>query len=203
MKNDQQAVITGDVIHSREGTFANWMTALKSALHDLDQTDKAWDIFRGDSFQLALRPEDALLAAFYIKARIKQKGMHDVRMAIGIGTIHHRAETISESQGSAFLRSGTCFDQLKKRTIGLYSECPDLDTPMNIMLDLLTLTIDNWSKVSAMVIQTAIRNPEATQSELANRLQKTQSNISEALKRGGYEPMMNVNEYFLTQLKRQ
>lgn len=200
MKDNQIAVITGDIIHSRKGDVEIWLIALKSVLNKLAGTNGSWNIFRGDSFQLSIPTHRALLAAYTIKASIRQTGTHDVRLAIGIGDIRHKASTISESQGSAFVRSGACFDNLKKRTLAFQSDQPELDTPLNIMLDLAMLTADQWSRTSALVIQTRLDYPEETQTDLARRLQKSQSNISEALDRGGYEPLMNVNAYFQAQL---
>lgn len=201
MKDNLIAVITGDIIHSRKGDVNVWLNVLKSVLIRLAGTKGSWDIFRGDSFQLSTHPQQALLAAYYIKSCIRQTGTHDVRMAIGIGENQHNASTISESQGSAFVRSGACFDNLKKRTLAFQSDQPEMDIPLNIMLDLATLTANHWSRTSALVIQTRIDYPEETQSALARRLQKSQSNISEALDRGGFEPLMKVNAYFQAQLE--
>ena len=65
------------------------------------------------------------------------------------------------------------------------------------MFKLSLLTIDNWSRVVSKVIKTAIENPEKNQKDLAKLLKRSQSNISEALKRGGYEEIMNMNEYYV------
>lgn len=194
------AVITGDIIHSRQGNLTEWMDALKSALAQQDPDKRRWDIYRGDSFQLVVRPHQALLSAFSIKASIRQTGTQDVRMAIGMGAIEYPAEKLSESQGEAFVRSGECFDQLKKETLAIRSGTLDFDVPINIMLSLASLTTDHWSPVVSRVIQTAISHPDLNQQALASILQKSQSSVSEALKRGGYDQLMDLNAYFQAQL---
>ena len=46
------------------------------------------------------------------------------------------------------------------------------------------------------MLKKAIENPEKNQKSLAKLLNKSQSNISETLKRGGYDEIMNMNEFF-------
>jgi diadenosine tetraphosphate (Ap4A) HIT family hydrolase len=64
------------------------------------------------------------------------------------------------------------------------------------MFSLSLLTINNWSSIVSEVIKTVIENPEKNQSDLAKILNKSQSSISEALKRGGFEEVMNMNEFY-------
>ena len=65
------AVITGDIINSRE-LSPQWMATLKEALSALPERKSRWEIFRGDSFQVELPMTEALLNALYIKACIKK-----------------------------------------------------------------------------------------------------------------------------------
>jgi hypothetical protein len=64
------------------------------------------------------------------------------------------------------------------------------------MFSLSLLTINNWSSIVSEVIKTVIENPEKNQSDLAKILNKSQSSISEALKRGGFEEVMKMNEFY-------
>jgi hypothetical protein len=76
---------------------------------------KNWEIFRGDAFQLEVsEPEEALRIAIQIKAFLKTVKL-DARMSIGFGDKTYDADKISESNGTAFVRSGESFDQLKNR----------------------------------------------------------------------------------------
>jgi predicted transcriptional regulator len=45
-------------------------------------------------------------------------------------------------------------------------------------------------------MQLALENPELTQTELAKKMKKSQSTISESLKRLGYDEMMLLKERF-------
>ncbi len=193
------AVLTGDVIDSRTGKVTDWLTPLKAVLNQYGQSPLQWEIYRGDSFQLVLKPKDALLAAIHLKAVIKQTNVQDVRLGIGLGEETHKAKKITESNGSAYVRSGECFESLKKQTIALKSGTPEKDEEINLMLSLALLTANNWSKTVAEVITCAIEHPHKNQKEIAQLLKKSQSSISEALSRGGYEEIMSLNRFYQMQ----
>jgi len=191
------AVITGDIIDSQRGQVDSWMEPLKRVLNAYGDTPKDWETYRGDSFQLKVDVKTALLAAIHLKAAIKQTKVYDLRMAIGLGEESYSSARVSESNGSAFVHSGECFDSLKKKKLAIKSPRSAVDEPLNIMIQLALLTMDDWSQVVSTVIKTAIENPEKTQSEWAQLLDRSQSNISEALSRGGYEEIMKMNDYYI------
>jgi hypothetical protein len=192
------AVITGDVINSKTGNVKEWLPLLKDILSSYGNTPKHWEVYRGDSFQLVLDPKKALLAAIHIKSVLKQIKTYDVRMAIGIGKETYSAHKITESNGSAYVNSGECFENLRKDSLALKTTHSNIDIPVNIMIKLALLTIDNWSPVVSKVIKTAIEYPKAPQKDLAKHLNRSQSNISEALKRGGYEEIAVMNQFYVT-----
>lgn len=196
------AVITGDIINSREVEVEKWLIPLKEILNYYGEEPKDWEIFRGDSFQLSIAPEKAMLAAIHIKSAIKQTKLQDARMAIGIGEEKYSSSKITESNGSAYIRSGDCFESLKKQTLAIRSNNEKLDQSFNIMLSLSLLTANNWSSTVAEVIKTAIENSEKNQKNLAQLLNKSQSSVSEALKRGGFEEIMNMNNFYKTQISK-
>jgi hypothetical protein len=195
------AVLTGDIINSREDQ--GWLKKLKSVLNHYGQSPQKWEIYRGDSFQLSVTPEQALIAAFHIKAAIKQTKEQDVRIAIGLGQETHNAEKITESNGSAYVRSGECFESMKKQTIALKSNDQELNLVINLMLSLALLTAKNWSSTVAKAITTVIVHPGKNQKEMAKLLGKSQSSVSETLKRGGFEEIMNLNNYYQSQISKQ
>lgn len=193
-------VITGDIMNSRDGQVIDWMRHLKEILNHYGDEPKQWEIFRGDSFQLSINPQNALLAAIHIKASVKQSKAQDVRIAIGIGDEKYNAEKITESNGSAYILSGECFESLKKQTLAIRSSNHELDETLNIMLSLALLIANNWSDTVAKVITTALKYPKMQQKELANVLKKSQSSVSEALTRGGFEEIKSINKYYQTQI---
>lgn len=190
------AVITGDIINSREIDTEHWLAPLKKTLNYYGEEPKSWEVFRGDSFQLSLAPEKALLAAMHIKATIKQLKSQDVRMAIGIGDETYASSKITESNGSAYIMSGDCFEALKKQTLAIRTTDKNFSESINIMLSLALLTANNWSSTVAKVITTTLEHSDKKQEELAQLLNKSQSSISEALKRGGFEEIMTMNNFY-------
>ena len=194
------AIITGDIINSRKGEVQTWLPLLKKVLNQYGQEPSDWEIFRGDSFQLSIAPKNAILAAFHIKSAIKQTKTQDVRMGIGIGKIKYNSNKTTESNGSAYIRSGECFESLKKQTLAIKSDNSELDTILNIMLSLALLSANNWSSTVSEVIKKTIENANTKQKEIAQLLNKSQSGISEALKRGGFEEIMSLNNYYENQL---
>ena len=194
------AIITGDIINSRKGEVKTWLPILKEVLNQYGQSPSNWEIFRGDSFQLSIAPKHAVLVAFHIKSAIKQTAAQDVRMGIGIGNIKYSSNKITESNGSAYIRSGECFESLKKQTLAIKSNNYELDISLNIMLSLALLSADNWSSTVSTVIKKTIENSSAKQKGIANLLNKSQSSISEALKRGGFEEIMSLNNYYENQI---
>ena len=189
-------VITGDIINSRREAAEDWLPLLKGILERYGKTPGEWEIYRGDSFQLAVAPKNALFAAFHIKAQIKQLRNLDVRMSIGIGEQDHKAKKISESNGTAFVRSGEGYEALKKQNLGIFTGRPELDEPLNLMLSLALLTIDHWSPTVATIIEASLAQAEKNQTELAAVLGRSQSSISEGLKRGGYDEVLRLEAYY-------
>ena len=195
------SIITGDIINSKETDPKKWLKPLKSVLSDYGNEPGHWEIYRGDSFQLELAPEKALEACIKIKATIKQLKNLDVRLAIGIGDKTYNSDKITESNGSAFVNSGECFEQLKKSTLAIKSPFKAFDTQINIMLDLASLTMNSWKPTSSKTIKTSIENPKLNQIQLASLLEKTQSNISESLKRAGFDEISKLLQYYKTQIQ--
>ena len=76
------AVITGDVINSRKSPSALWQDSLKGVLAEYGMNGPDWELYRGDSFQLKIEVNEALLAAIHIKASVKRHSGLDVRMGI-------------------------------------------------------------------------------------------------------------------------
>jgi hypothetical protein len=196
-----EAIITGDIINSKQVEPEKWIKVLKTTLQQYGETPKNWEIFRGDSFQLELRPKKAILATLHLKSSIKQFQNLDVRVGIGIGEIEYRSSRITESNGSAFVRSGECFDALKKQNIMFNSGKKELNQAINTMLDLSLYISDKWTTTVSKIIKLAIENPNLKQMQLAERLNKSQSNISEALKRGGFDEIMRMNAYYQKQIE--
>lgn len=195
------SIITGDIINSKESSPKAWLEALKSVLSDYGSNPGQWEIYRGDSFQLEVLPKDALRVCLLIKATIKQFKNLDVRLAIGIGNKTFTSDKITESNGTAFVNSGECFEALKKTTLAIKSPDEPLDYALNVMLELAQLTINYWTRTSANLVKTALSHPDLNQKLLADLLHKTQGNISQGLKRAGYDELTKLLEFYKTQIQ--
>jgi len=195
------AIITGDIINSRNVDAQKWMPELKTVLNTYGSEPKTWEIYRGDSFQIETLPEDALKAAILIKSSIKQFKALDVRLAIGIGEKTYESEKITESNGSAFVYSGEAFEKLKKQTLSIQSNSEDFNQTMNLMFDLASLTMDSWTPTSCLIIKTALETEDINQKELARLLNKKQSNISTSLKRSGFDEIQKLLDYYQQKIR--
>lgn len=191
-----KAIITGDIVNSRSVDAEKWLSKLKKVLNLFGNEPKDWEIYRGDSFQLKTESENALKAVILLKSQIKQFKELDIRMSIGIGEIEYEASKITESNGSAFLRSGECFETLKKDLLAMSSPSKTFDKTMNVMFSLAGLSMDNWTPLSSEIIQLSLENSNMTQLEIAKLLDKSQSNISIALKRGGFDEIQKLLNYY-------
>lgn len=197
-----EAIITGDIVNSRAIEAKVWILKLKECLSLFGNEPGQWEIYRGDSFQLKVEPKKALLAAVLLKAQIKQFKALDIRMAIGIGEVNYEAEKITESNGDAFLRSGECFEQLKKDLLKMKSPDKNFDKTMNVMFSLAGISMNSWTPLSSKIIQLSLKNPNMTQSEMAKLLDKSQSNISIALKRGGFDEIQRLLNYYKEEIQK-
>ncbi len=197
------AILTGDIINSRKLSSKNWMDNLKTLLNTFGKTPNDWEIYRGDEFQMEIKnPQDALLVAFQIKALFKSINL-DVRMSIGFGDKTYKTRKISESNGSAFIRSGETFDTLKKQKLNLTVNSGNtiFDTELNLMLKLSLSFMDNWLQQSGEFILVAIQNPTLSQEEIGLKLGINQAAVSRRQKRSNYELVKELDLHFRQKIK--
>jgi hypothetical protein len=194
-------IITGDIIGSRK-IKDSWLLSLKTALKIVSDQNSKWEIYRGDSFQVEVEPENALRAAAYLKACIRVNKPADVRMGIGIGAIKNKRKKLSESSGDAFVNSGAAFDSLKQAKVNLAikTDSADFDEEINVLIKLSLISMDSWGVVAAEMVKLALENNNLLQSELAAISGRTQSSVSEALKRAHYTEIMEMDRLYRKKL---
>ncbi len=181
------AVLTGDIVKSRHiSPRARLIKTLKEALERLKDSHQAeYDIYRGDSFQMVIPSAPAAaLAAVIIRSKLlshsrSKSSTWDTRIAIGIGGITFRGETVSESDGPAFLLSGKGMEELSKANRRLIIKAPweQADRSLSLVTRFADDIISNWSGYSAETAFYSLAYKES-QSVLAARLGKSQSTIN-------------------------
>ncbi|WP_029274320.1 SatD family protein [Pedobacter borealis] len=194
-------IITGDIVGSRK-IKDSWLLSLKTALKIVSDQNNKWEIYRGDSFQVEVEPENAIRAAAYLKASIRVNKPADVRMGIGIGDIKNKRKKLSESSGDAFVNSGAAFDSLKQAKVNLAikTDSADFDEEINVLIKLSLISMDSWGVVAAEMVKLALENNNLLQSELAAISGRTQSSVSEALKRAHYTEIMEMDRLYRKKL---
>ena len=196
-------ILTADIVNSRKLSSKKWIDDLKALLRAFGKSPNDWEIYRGDEFQMEIKkPEDALLIAFQIKAFFKSINL-DVRMSLGFGDKTYKARKITESNGTAFIRSGESFESLKKQKLNLVLNSGNeaFDEELNLMLKLSLSFMDNWLQQSAEFVLIAIQNPTLSQEEIGVKLGINQAAVSRRQKRSNFELMMQVEHYFRKKVK--
>ena len=198
-RNGITSIITGDIIQSRLTDARRWLPRLKKELSAKGKSPRAWQVYRGDSFQLEEKdPGMALMTAIRIKATIKAVKDLDVRMAIGIGEKKFTSQEIVESAGEAFIFSGETLETLKKsrQNLAIRTPWPDFDRDMNVFFRLASIPMDDWTPGSAELMHLLIRNPTLTQEDVAKKLGLTQPSVSERQNRSHFDEIMELEKLY-------
>ncbi len=197
------SIITGDIINSRKSATTIWVDGLKKILSTKGKNPNEWEIYRGDEFQLEVQnPEESLLIALQIKAYLKTLKL-DARMSIGFGEKSYVSKKISESNGSAFIRSGELFETLKKQktTLAINTENVVFDKEINLMLRLGLTFMNNWLVQSAEFILITLNNQSLSQEEIGLKLGINQAAVSRRRKRSQFDLMMQLETHFRQKIK--
>ena len=194
------SIITGDIIKSRKARSEElWLTPLKSALSNITNDASFYDIYRGDSFQLECsNKEDSYRTAIYIKAFLKSVKGLDVRMSIGIGTKDYQGNSVSESNGEAFIYSGETFETLKREKQNLKIKTKDeiLNKEINLYFRLALIAMDNWTVNSAEIVKLTLEHPQMIQVELAKIIGISQDAVSKRQKRAYLDEILELDSIY-------
>ncbi|GAA3598612.1 transcriptional regulator [Flavivirga amylovorans] len=197
ISNTITSVITGDIIKSRtQVTPETWIKVLKDSLSFLSTDKTSWEIYRGDSFQIEIKDvHSCFIAALYIKACIKSIHGLDVRLAIGIGNKTYEGESVTESNGEAFIYSGETLETLKKekQNLRIKTNSPEIDEALNLYFKLALISMDSWTVNLAEIVKLSIEKPDALQSELGQLIGINQNAVSTRQKRAHLDEIMELD----------
>lgn len=185
----QIAVITADVVGSSLLSEAE----IKFFQEKIEgYKDKAIEIkprfYRGDSFQLAVKPSAALLLALKFRAEIKKwKEKNDVRISIGIGGVTKWNDDVLLAYGSAFERSGKNLDSLKETGLNIIivTGNAELDDELETYCYMADEFIKNQTAVQANLVFQMLNG--VPQVEIARRLGISQPSVSKSLKAANWK----------------
>lgn len=192
-----KSVLTGDIINSQSVDTEIWHQALREVFSSEDS--KNWEIYRGDEFQcLLVNADEAFKKAIEIKSKIKRIPGLDVRISIGTGSQDFIGEKVSQSTGTAFVHSGRNFEKIKalKINLSISSGNTETDEVLNLIFKWLSNTTDNWSAVSAEIVDIFLKDPNMNQELVAQQLNISQSSISQRLKRADFDLLLETDRFF-------
>ncbi len=196
-------VLTGDVIGSRMADPERWLTSLRQALAAWGVEPRDWELYRGDQFTCAVPATSALQAAASIQATVLAEAGVLVRIGVGIGSLTYQSNRATESQGTAFERSGEAFDSLKRSPLKMLTSNPEMNAEWGVILGFASRVLEGWTESAAAAVAVALHHPDASQGEWAERLGKSQSTVSEALKRASFDELSAMLRHFSAQIAKQ
>ncbi len=206
MKNrTTYAVITGDIVGSQKvRDKALLVKRLEEVLKEVAGVYpqvKAFEIFRGDSFQCLIeRPALSLRIALLIRLglyRLAPEGEKwEVRQGIGIGEVEFLDARLSVSQGEAYVLAGKALESMEKSQ-RLKILTPDAKTndQLDVSNRLTDAVVERWRKKQAEAAYYALLK-DATQEEIARRLGITQAAVQQRLAHARFDAVRHYVRYF-------
>jgi hypothetical protein len=166
-----KAIITADIVSYSDLTNKKANVVLNAVHKMFDELSSVrtnlnsnLTIKRGDNIQSEIdNPAEALNVALLLKTVVNKIPIHrdnrnspgiDIRIAIGIGNIDAKRETVNESSGDAYTYSGRTLDSMKKnkRLLAIKTNKPELDAELETEFKLLEVIMSGWKVTSAEVL---------------------------------------------------
>ena len=195
-----KAVITGDIVQSETVDTAKWQPALKIFFKDHVADKNHWAIYRGDEFQILVDDgSQSLRLAILIKAFIRSLGLElDARMSIGLGAMSYKSKLVTESNGSAFVRSGRLFEDIKNSRVNMAVSTgeEDIDADINLMLKLGLTIMDHWTQADAELALIFLAQSNLKQQQIAEMLHIKQAGVSRRKGRAKIDLIEDLLRYF-------
>lgn len=202
------AVLTGDIVSSRSmPNKSKWLRRLREIIEKKSRHGASrWGVFRGDGFQIELLdPSSSLGLAIFIRAGLRSvpafsKLKLDARIGIGIGEKGYNGISVHESDGPAYVGSGSSLDGLKgaNHRLDLYAPfLAGIDKPINVALKLASAIIDDWTLAEAEFVWLKLSEGK-TQDQIAKKLKISQPAVHKRQVGSHYNELSELISYFET-----
>jgi len=184
-----QAVLTGDIVNSTRLNEAR-EKMLVSSLRELFANHKM-EFFRGDSFQAYIKdPRQALRITLLARAltislsQEEELSPSDIRISIGLGTVHIPVRSLNTARGEAFILSGRSFDEISKseQRLAIAVGNPLANEGLQVIADYINAIFDGMTGKQAEVIFELMKGE--MQKAVARKLKKTKSTIHQRMSSG-------------------
>lgn len=201
-KHKIRAVLTGDIVNSSRLSAPEEKLLLKALNKVLDPY--RYEYFRGDSFQVYMAdPRSALKVALQCRAiainftEDPESKPYDVRISIGIGTVHPPVKKLSTAKGEAFIISGRHLDEISKTNIRLIIITGNemANVGLKILADYINSIYDQMTARQAEVISRLLAGN--TQQSISEELNKSKSTVHQLTVSGRWAEI----EYLLQQFE--
>lgn len=190
------AILTGDIIASRSARSSTWQPVLEEFLREHAEPSNEFEISRGDSFQIQVLASQSLALAVQLSALLSAEAGVGVRLGIGIGESENSTKSISKKISEAHIYSGEAFDTLKTERLRIKTKNPNFDETVNVICSFIGILIKTWKPMTAATVCGALQHQELSQKALSAVLQKHETSVSKALKRGGFHQIEQANQLF-------
>ncbi|MFD0701814.1 SatD family protein [Myroides pelagicus] len=186
------AVITGEIINSTNVEPQHWQLKLQMLFESRLADASKWAIYKENYFLVEITSKEALELVILIKSLIKHIERLDVRMSIGLGKPGFTSDLVTESNGQAFTHSREAFETMRNKTLCIKTPSKDFDLYFNPMLNLVNFIASQWKPATAETIFYRLLNKDKMQKQIAELLNKDNTTVNKALKRGAYEQITEV-----------
>lgn len=195
------AVLTGDIVNSTQlnsDQEKSLLATLESILSPF-----SFEFYRGDSFQVYMKEgekalETALLCRTAAIALMPEETniISDVRISIGLGDVEEPVKTLASAKGEAFLLSGRSLDEMGKTegrlVIAMGNKLGAI--ALGVIADYINSIYRQMTVKQAEVIFELLKGD--TQQQVADKLHKSKSTISQHVTAGRWDEIENILKNF-------
>lgn len=190
------AVFTGDIVKSTK-LAPEALAAIFDGLHAADETLSAWQDaparltrFRGDGWQMVIRPALTFRALLTVRAAVRRAGKgFDTRIGVGIGPGEVAGDDLSGASGPAFVAAGRALDEMRRST---RMAAPEGPRDLQLCLPLADEILGGWTARQAEIAFLLLDPREPTQAQAAEALGLTQQTVQQQMDRSGLAGLLET-----------